>query len=86
MSKTETIRARIEPTLKHEVENILSELGLNPTTAINIFYHQVKLQKGLPFSISIPNQVTIKTLQDTDAGKNIIQCSDKDDMFNKLDI
>lgn len=86
MPKTETIRARIEPDLKHEVENILSELGLNPTTAINIFYHQVKLQKGLPFNVSIPNQVTLQTFKDTDAGKNIINCEDKEDMFSKLEI
>lgn len=86
MSKTETIRARIEPELKHEVENILSELGLNPTTAINIFYHQVKLQKGLPFNVNIPNQVTMQTLNDTDAGQNIVACKDKDDMFNQLGI
>ena len=64
MSKTEMIRARIEPELKHEVEKILSELGLNPTTAINIFYHQVKLQKGLPFDVSIPNKTTIQTFKD----------------------
>jgi len=86
MSKSETIRARIEPDLKHEVEEILSELGLNPTTAINIFYHQVKLQKGLPFNVNIPNKVTLKTLKDTDANKNIIRCKDKEDLFEKLEI
>ena len=86
MSKSETIRARIEPDLKHEVEEILSELGLNPTTAINIFYHQVKLQKGLPFNVNIPSKVTLKTLKDTDANKNIIRCKDKEDLFEKLEI
>jgi DNA-damage-inducible protein J len=86
MAKTEMIRARIEPDLKHEVESILSELGLTPTTAINIFYRQVKLQKGLPFNVSIPNQITLKTFKDTDAGKNIIQCENKEDMFSKLGI
>ena len=86
MSKSETIRARIEPDLKHEVEEILSELGLNPTTAINIFYHQVKLQRGLPFNVNIPNKVTLQTLRDTDANKNIIPCKGKDDLFEKLEI
>ena len=86
MSKSETIRARIEPDLKHEVEEILSELGLNPTTAINIFYHQVKLQRGLPFNVNIPNKVTLQTLRDTDANKNIIPCKNKDDLFEKLEI
>ncbi len=86
MSKTEMIRARIEPDLKNEVENIFSELGLSPTTAINMFYRQVKLLKGLPFTIRIPNETTIQTFNDTDEGKNIILCEDTEDMFNKLGI
>lgn len=86
MAKTETIRARIEPELKHEVEDILSNLGLNPTTAINIFYHQVKLRNGLPFDVNIPNRITLKTLKESDEGKNLIHCKDKDDLFSKLEI
>ncbi len=86
MSKTEMIRARIEPDLKNEVENIFSELGLTPTTAINMFYRQVKLVKGLPFTIRIPNETTIQTFKETDEGKNIVYCEDAEDMFNKLGI
>lgn len=86
MSKTEMIRARIEPDLKHEVEDILSKLGLTPTTAINIFYRQVKLQKGLPFNVCIPNETTLQTFKDTDAGKNLIHCENVSDMFTKLGI
>lgn len=86
MAKTETIRARIEPNLKHEVEDILSKLGLNPTTAINIFYHQVKLNKGLPFEVNIPNDITLKTLRDSDEGKNLVHCEDKDDLFDRLEL
>ena len=86
MAKTETIRARIEPNLKHEVEDILSKLGLNPTTAINIFYHQVKLKKGLPFDVNIPNDTTLKTLRDSDEGRNLVHCEDKDDLFDKLEL
>ena len=86
MAKTEMIRARIEPDLKKDVENIFSELGLTPTTAINLFYRQVKLLRGLPFNIRIPNKTTIQTFKDTDAGKNLTDCNDADDMFNKLGI
>lgn len=86
MPKTEMIRARIEPDLKKEVESILSELGLTPTTAINIFYRQVKLRKGLPFSILIPNETTLQTFKDTDAGENLVPCEDEEDLFKKLGI
>ncbi len=85
MPKTEIIRARIEPELKEEVEHIFSELGLTPTTAINMFYRQVKLNKGLPFTLRIPNETTIQTFND-DEGKNTIHCEDAADMFSKLGI
>ena len=63
MSKTETIRARIEPELKHNAETVLAALGLSVTEALTLFYKQISLQHGLPFDVKIPNDVTIKTLK-----------------------
>jgi DNA-damage-inducible protein J len=48
MSKTSTVRARIEPGLKKEVEDLFHKLGLSTTEAINIFYCQVQMRQGLP--------------------------------------
>lgn len=86
MPKTEMIRARIEPDLKKEVENIFTELGLSTTEAISLFYYQVKIWKGLPFEVRIPNKTTLKAFKDTDAGKNLFRCEDDKDMFKKLGI
>ena len=38
ISKSEVVRARIEPHLKENAECILAQLGLNTTDAINIFF------------------------------------------------
>jgi DNA-damage-inducible protein J len=54
MARTTTIRARTSPELKEEVEDILRELGLNTTEAINIFFSQIRLRHGLPFDVRIP--------------------------------
>ena len=86
MTKSAMIRARTEPELKHEVEVIFKELGISPSEAINIFYKQVKLQRGIPFSLNIPNETTIKTFKKTDSGKEIVKCSNAEDMFKKLGI
>lgn len=86
MSKTSTIRARIEPDLKDKVELIFRQLGLTTTQAITLFYKQVELKKGLPFDVAIPNETTRKTFSDTDAGRDLIICEDADDMFKKLGI
>jgi len=86
MSKTATVRARIEPDLKEEVEKLFHELGISTTDAINIFFKQVKLRHGLPFEVTIPNELTQKVLKETDDGKNIVRHENIDDMFKNLGI
>ena len=51
MAKTEMIRARVEPELKDQAEEVFSDLGLSPTAAITLFYRQVTLHHGLPFAV-----------------------------------
>lgn len=86
MAKTALINARTERDLKEEVEGILKKLGLSTTEAINIFFHQVKMRKGLPFPVEIPNEETLKTFRDSEAGKGLVDCKDADGMFRKLGI
>ena len=86
MAKTATIRARIEPNLKENVEKLFRKMGLTTTEAINLFYRQVKLRNGLPFNIVIPNKTTERTFRNTDAKSNLIRCADAKDMFDKLGI
>ncbi|CAA6603511.1 putative DNA-damage-inducible protein J [Rhodospirillaceae bacterium LM-1] len=71
MPKTETIRARVEPDLKHEAEAVFEALGLTSTEAITLFYKQVTLQHGLPFEVKIPNKATLAAMQDAGQGKNL---------------
>ena len=61
MAKTEMIRARVEPELKSQAEEVFSELGLSATEAITLFYTQVTLHQGLPFAVRIPNAETIES-------------------------
>ena len=86
MAKNATIRARIDPELKAEVEELFDQLGLSTTEAINLFYRQVRIRKGLPFSVVIPNKTTEKVFKDTDAKRNLIRCEDAEDIFHKQGI
>jgi DNA-damage-inducible protein J len=86
MIKSAMIRARMDPALKEEVERLFEELGLTTTQAITLFYQQVKLNQGLPFPVRIPNEVTRRTFAETDAGQNVVQCDDAEDMFARLGI
>ena len=86
MAKTAMIMARTEPELKADTEKILKKLGLSTTDAINLFLSQVRLHKGLPFEVKIPNKTTRETLKKTDEGEELVKCKDTDDMFKKLGI
>lgn len=84
--KSEVIRARIDPALKANTESIFHELGLTTSQAITLFLKQVELRHGLPFAVNIPNKQTAKTLQDSEAGIDIIEAQDMDDLLQKLEL
>lgn len=69
MYKIATIKARIESKLKIEAEAILNQVGLTSSEALRLFYKQICLNKGLPFSVKIPNKTTIKAMQEAENGK-----------------
>ena len=86
MSKRAMIRARVDPTLKQEAEAILQALGLSTTQVITLFYQQVRLSRGLPFDLRLPNATTLQTFADTDAGENLVRCQNAEDLFAGLEI
>ena len=79
-TKTETIRARVEPELKHEAEALLKDLGLSATDAITVFYRQVILHRGLPFDVRIPNAETVEALRQAETGEGLIEYSDLEEL------
>ena len=48
MANTSAVYARIDNGLKENAEKILSQLGISPSSAIQMFYSQIVLSKGLP--------------------------------------
>ena len=71
MGKTETIRARVEPGLKRSAEAVLKKLGLTSSEAITLFLMQVKLTKGLPFPLLVPNRQTRRAIKEARARKSV---------------
>ncbi len=82
--KAATVRARIEPSLKSDVETILSKLGLTASETIHLLYRQIKLRRGLPFAVEMPNALTAKTLRESKAGKNVNRFATKKELYGDL--
>lgn len=81
MNKSAVIHARIEPETKNAAERILHKLGLSPTDAIRIFYRQISLRHGLPFSVEMPNELTRATLEKSRNREDIERYDTLDAMF-----
>ena len=54
-AKSANLYVRIEPDVKEQAESILSALGIPASNAINMFYKQIILQRGLPFEVKLPS-------------------------------
>lgn len=66
MPETTNLSIRIDKKLKEQAEQLFSELGMNMTTAFNIFVRQAVRQGKIPFEISlnIPNAETIAAMEE----------------------
>jgi len=51
-----------------EAKEIFKEYNLSVTDGINIFLNKVRLTKSLPFEINIPNDETLKAMQEVEDG------------------
>ena len=73
MAKTANLYARIEPDVKEQAESILSTLGISASNAINMFYKQIILQRGLPFEVKIPGTrpEDVSTLSDAEMDEEL---------------
>ena len=86
MAKTSVISARIDPMLKNKAENIFNRLGITASQAITLFYKQVELQRGLPFTVKIPNDLTTKALDEASLRQNLETFDDIESLFEDLGI
>lgn len=47
------INIRMDEELKHNMESLCQELGINLTTAVTVFFKKAVRERGLPFQVSI---------------------------------
>ena len=48
--KSANVVARIDPAVKEQAESILAAMGISASLGINMFYHQIIRDRGLPFT------------------------------------
>lgn len=88
---TVNMSIRMDTELKKQADAMLADMGLNMTTAMNMFLRQVVRQGRIPFEIAtdIPNGETVAAIQEMDdmiSGKiPAKKYSSTDELFKDLD-
>jgi DNA-damage-inducible protein J len=85
MSKSAVIQTRIDPELKNKAQIIFNKLNISMSEAISIFLTQVTLKRGIPFEITLPNELTADTLKKSEDGRDLHKVSSVNQLFKELD-
>lgn len=73
MSKM-SISIRLDSEIKEQAQQVFSNLGMDMTTAINIFLRQAIQYQGLPFDVRLDeNRKLLQALTDLDQNRNMSQ-------------
>ena len=88
-ANTTNISIRMDTELKAQADILFSELGMNLTTAFNIFVRQSLRESGIPFKISIeqPNKETVAAMLEAKRiakDPSVKGYNDLDELFDDL--
>ncbi len=83
MSKVST-NISIDAETKAKAQAMLADLGMDLSTAVNIFLKQMLYEGGIPFSITreIPNKVTLKAMKEA---QEMLRSPEKYKRYNNVD-
>ena len=71
--KNVNVTLRVDEDLKRQADALFSELGLNLTTAFNIFLRQSVREQQIPFQVSknVSNAVTLSAMDASERGEDL---------------
>ena len=73
MSKT-SMSIRLDSKVKEQAQQVFNHLGMDMTTAINIFLRQAIQYQGLPFDVKIDeNRKLLQVVTDVEQNRNMSQ-------------
>ena len=58
MARTANVFAHVEPEIKEQAEQVLERLGISMSNAVGMFLRQIVLQRGIPFEMKLPQEVS----------------------------
>jgi DNA-damage-inducible protein J len=89
VAKTTNFSVRMDSEIKKQCEELFGELGMNLTTAINVFLRQSLRVGGFPFDVTLgtPNAATIAAMKEAESiscDSNVKHYSDVEEALREL--
>ena len=81
MTKNTNINVRTTEDIKKSAEVILNGLGLNISSAINLFLKQVINYRGIPFDLRLPNKETLHAMDEIKNNRKLESTDTVEEMF-----
>ncbi|BDR52496.1 hypothetical protein KIM372_04030 [Bombiscardovia nodaiensis] len=78
MSQTTTVSFRTDKRVKEEAKELFADLGLDLSTALNMFLRQALIDDGLPFQVTrdSPDNIAARRQADRGEGKRFSSSTD----------
>jgi DNA-damage-inducible protein J len=86
MAKNTSVNVRTTEDVKKGAEVILNGLGLNISSAVNLFLKQVINYRGIPFDLRLPNEKTLQTMDDIENTRNLESADTVEELFEKIGV
>ena len=67
-SSSVNVTVRMDPKVKAQADELYASLGMDMSTAVNMFVRQCLRERQLPFqpSLNVPNQETIRAIEESE--------------------
>lgn len=70
MRADSSVTIRMNSIVKQRAQKLFADLGIDMSSAVNLFIRQALSQNGLPFEVNkLPNKITLTAIADADNGK-----------------
>lgn len=91
MAKNININIKTDEDIKKNAEVILNGLGLNISSAVNLFLKQIINYRGIPFDLRlpdtvVPNRETIVAIEEVENNNGLDSADSVEEMFKKIGV
>jgi DNA-damage-inducible protein J len=92
MARTATMHIRVDEDVKNSATEVVEQLGLSLSSAVNIYLNQIAIRREIPFRVSTCPQLNDETISALEEGEGIAtgrvaakRYKTVDDLFADLD-